>query len=299
MIKRMLSFTALWALAAMGAQAQTGPKIYISVDMEGVAGVVSPEQLGPSGHEYARFREFMTGEAIAAIEGAREAGAGEIVVSDSHGNMLNLLVERMPEGVRVIRGRPRPLSMMQGIEEGGFDGVMFIGYHASASNTEGVRAHTMSSARLSEVLMNGVPTSEGYINAAVAGQYGAPVILVSGDDAAVEEVAARVGDPERAVVKRNIGFHAAEIMTPQAAQALIRERARAAVGRIEDFEPMRLRGRIDLDITFHFYRPAELLAWLPSVERLGARSVRYRAENPADALTFLSFATGYTVALEP
>src|SRR6185436_191869 len=200
-------------------------KIFISADMEGVAGAVTGDQLSPAGFEYQRFREFMTQEVNAAIEAAFAAGATEIVVCDSHGNAQNILIEKLPKNVLVVRGFPRPLMMMQGIDET-FAGVIFIGYHASTTNPQGVRAHTMSSARLADVRLNNTSMSEGSFNAAIAGHFNVPVIMVSGDDAAVKEVTSIVGDIEGAVVKWNYGFHSAKTMTPEAAQDLIREKTR-------------------------------------------------------------------------
>jgi D-amino peptidase len=124
--------------------AQRPLKVYISVDMEGIAGVVTGDQLGPSGFEYGRAREFMTAEALAAIAGAREAGATEIVVSDSHGNGESLLIDQFPDDVRIVRSWPRPLMMMEGIDST-FSAAIFIGYHASTTSPAGVRAHTISS----------------------------------------------------------------------------------------------------------------------------------------------------------
>src|SRR5213079_2264810 len=136
---------ALLVLFSLPSTAQTRKlKIYISADMEGVVGVVTADQLGPQGFEYNRFREFMTEEVKAATEAAFEAGATEVVISDSHGNGENLLIEKLPKNVTVVRSWPRPLMMMQGIDET-FDGVIFIGYHASTNNVAGVRAHTISS----------------------------------------------------------------------------------------------------------------------------------------------------------
>ena len=133
---------ALLVLAAMPVHAQApAPKVFISADMEGVVGVVTGDQLGPAGFEYGRYREFMTREVLAAIRGARAAGAGEIVVADAHGNGENLLIELMPPGVTVVRSWPRPLGMMQGIDSS-FTAALFIGYHAGTTNTRGVRAHT-------------------------------------------------------------------------------------------------------------------------------------------------------------
>ena len=151
--------------AVVPANAQDGLKIYISADMEGVVGTVTGEQLGPSGFEYEQARRWMTEEVNAAIRGARAAGATEILISDSHGNGQNLLLDELPEDARVIRSWPRPLGMMAGIDDT-FDGVIFIGYHASTNNSMGVRAHTMSSARLTSVKLNGVPVPETGLNAA-------------------------------------------------------------------------------------------------------------------------------------
>ena len=118
-------------------------KVHISVDMEGVAGAVTGDQLGPTGFEYGRFREFMTREAVAAVTAAREAGATEIVVADSHGNGENLLIEQFPADVRVVRSWPRKLSMMAGVDET-VDAAMFIGYHAShQQHHRRARAHVL------------------------------------------------------------------------------------------------------------------------------------------------------------
>src|SRR5215510_12213355 len=146
--------------------AQRPLKIYISADMEGVVGVVTNEQLGPQGFEYQRFREFMTQEVNAAIEGAVAAGATEIVVSDSHGNGQNLLIEKLPKNVLLVRSWPRPLEMMEGIDSS-FAGAIFIGYHSATSSMAGVRAHTISSARFADVKLNNSSVSEAALNAAV------------------------------------------------------------------------------------------------------------------------------------
>ncbi|MFQ5677604.1 MAG: M55 family metallopeptidase, partial [bacterium] len=221
------------------AVAQNKLKLYISADMEGTVGVVTSEQLGPSGFEYQRFREFMTREVNAAIEGAFEAGATEILVSDSHGNGQNLLLEKLPENIQVVRSWPRPLMMMQGVDET-FDGVIFLGYHASTTNPKGVRAHTMSSARLADIRLNGISMPEAGINAAIAGYFDVPVIMISGDDAIVKEAQALLGNIEGAVVKWAYGFHSAKSLTPAAAYKVIKETAKKAVSRIKEFKPYKL-----------------------------------------------------------
>ena len=278
--------------------AQRPIKVLISVDMEGITGVATSEQLGPGGFEYQRAREFMTGDALAAIEGARAAGATEFVIADSHGNMQNLLIDKFPPDVRIIRGSPRPLSMMQGIDSS-FSAVMFIGYHSATTNPAGVRAHTISSATFAAVELNGVPQAESSLSSAVAGHFGVPVVMISGDDQAVAEARALLGDVEGAVVKQSLGFHSAATLTPQAGQALIRQKAEAAIRRLQSFKPYVARGPFNLDITFKNYLPAEAMAILPGVERLTAHAVRYRAPTIIEAVRFIQFSTTYRSDLTP
>jgi D-amino peptidase len=281
-----------------GVRAEAGLKVYISADLEGVAGAVTPEQLGPDGFEYPRFREFMTAEVLAAIEGAREAGATEILVSDSHGNGQNLLLERFPEEITIIRSWPRPLMMMEGIDST-FDAAVFIGYHAATTTPAGVRAHTLSSARLAAVELNGQPMSEAGLNAAIAGHFGVPVVMISGDDVIVEETKRLLGRVEGAAVKRAISFHSAATMTPKAAQNLIRDKVKVGLDSLDQFEPYVVAPPIHLDVTFKNYRPAELLAYLPIVERTTAHSIRFTGEDMVEVFRFLEFMLSYRADLEP
>lgn len=283
---------------AKAAAAQSGPKIYISADLEGVAGAVTAEQLGPGGFEYERFRRFMTEEVLAAIAGARSAGAGEILVSDSHGNGQNLLIDELPDDIEVIRSWPRPLSMMEGIDES-FDGAIFIGYHSGTTWPTGVRAHTMSSARLADVRINGRSVPEAGWNAAVAAHFGVPVIMISGDEAAVEEAGLIVGDVEAAVVKRSISFHSARTLTPSAARELIRTTAERAVSRIGDFTPWEPDTPVAVEVRFKNYRPSQILAYLPLFERLDAHAVRFEAADMVEAARTLTFILNFEAGLEP
>lgn len=286
------------SVSSQAAQAPKKLNIYISADMEGVAGVVTGEQLGPNGFEYNRFREFMTAEVNAAITGASQAGAAEFLVSDSHGNGQNLLIEKLPPNVRVIRSWPRPLMMMEGISRE-FDGAIFIGYHAGTGDTSGVRAHTISSANFAGVRLNGIEMPEAGINAAIAGKFGVPVIMISGDDVIVKEARSLLGQIEGAAVKRAISFHAAESLTPEAAYDLIRTRAFAAVKRIGEFKPFRLKEPVQLDLRFKNYRPSEVLAYLPIVERTDSHSIRYVGKDILEVSKFLEFVSTYEPALQP
>lgn len=275
-----------------------GLKIYISADMEGVVGAVTGEQLGPGGFEYERFRQFMTDEVNAAIDAARAAGATEFLVSDSHGNGQNLLIEQMPDDVMIVRSWPRPLGMMEGIDET-FDGVIFTGYHASTANTRGVRAHTMSSANITSLRLNGIEMTEGSMNAAIAGHFGVPIILVTGDDAAVAENQVIIGDIEGAIVKWSYGFHSARTLTPEAAYEEIRTRTASAISRIDDFEPYVLETPIELELSLKHYMPVETLSYLPNVEKVNSHTIRYIGEDMLDISKFLRVVTGYRVDMQP
>jgi D-amino peptidase len=296
---RRLLLCALGCFAiAASADAQRPFKVYISVDMEGVGGVVTNEQLGPAGFEYGRARQFMTDEALAAIQGAREAGATEILVSDSHGNGQNLLIDLLPADVTVIRSWPRPLMMMEGIDST-FSAAVFIGYHSGTSNVSGVRAHTMSSATLTSVTLNGIEVPEGGLNAAIAGHFGVPVVAISGDDAAVAEVSKFTGAVPGAVVKRAISFHSAATMTPKAAQDLIRARVKAGVEQRASARPYVLRGPITLEMSFKHYRAAELLAYLPMVTRLSAHTIRFVGKDIVEVSRFIEFVNSYSPDITP
>jgi D-amino peptidase len=289
---------ALVSIHARAAAAQRPLRVYISADMEGVAGAVTGEQLGPTGFEYARFREFLTEEVLAAIAGARDAGATEIVVSDSHGNGQNLLIERLPADVTIVRSSPRPLIMMQGIDST-FAAAVFIGYHAATTNPAGVRAHTMSSANLAGVALNGIDMPEAGVSAAVAGHFGVPVVMISGDDAAVAEAQRLIGPIEGAVVKRAIGFHSAATMTPQAARTLIREKVKAGVARRGELRPYRLETPLQLDVTFKNYRAAELVSYLPNVQRTNAHTIRFPGRDILEVSRFMAFLLNYEPGVTP
>ena len=295
---RAICLTLLLLSFSVTTQAQQRMKIYISADMEGITGVVTSEQLGPAGFEYARFREFMTQEVNAAIEAARAAGATEIVVSDSHGNGQNLLLEKLPKDIVLIRSWPRPLMMMQGIDET-FAGVIFIGYHTATTNSAGVRAHTISSARLADVRLKGVSVSEAGLNAAIAGHFNVPVIMVSGDDAVVKETQALLGNVEGAVVKWASGFHSAKTLMPEAGQELIREKVKNAMARIKDFKPYKLAAPVPLEVRFKNYRPSEVLSYLSVVERVDAHSIRFVGKDMIEVSKFLEFIMTYEPGLEP
>jgi len=291
-------FLGLPAAGTTPASGQEGLKVYISADMEGVVGVVTGDHLGPDGFEYQKARQWLTDEVNAAIRAAREAGATEIVVSDSHGNGENILLDEIPEGVRLVRSWPRPLAMMQGIDET-FDAAICIGYHTSTTNPEGVRAHTMSSGTLTSVKLNGVPVPEVVINAAIAGHFGVPVVMISGDDAIVREAQHHLGGIEGAVVKWSYGFHSAMTVTPEESQEIIAQGVWNALRRLDQFRPYRLEGPIQVEVGFKNYLAAELLSYLPMVERVDSHTIGFIGKDMVEVSRFFSFMTRYRPDITP
>ena len=269
-MKRALATLMLVLLAA---STQARRKIFISVDMEGITGVVQPAQLGPDGFEYQRAREWMTAEVNAAIQGARDAGPADIVVCDSHGNGQSVLIDKLPDDVQIVRGFPRPLEMMQGIDAS-FAAALFIGYHASEWTADAVRGHTISSARLLGVKLNGMEVSEGIYNAALAGQFGVPIAFISGDRLAVSQLQNVVPGAEGAIVKEPFGYHSAQTVTPARGQALIRDGVKRAMAKLGMLQPYRVKTPIDLEVGFKLTIDAERAAFVPGLTRSDAHSVK-------------------------
>jgi D-amino peptidase len=296
----VLCATALGAFVSATAQAAepTPLKVYISVDMEGIAGVVTADQLLPSGFEYERFRRFMTDEAVAAAKAAIAAGAVEVLVSDSHGNGESLLIESFPKQVRLVRSWPRHGGMMAGLDSG-FAAALFVGYHASTTNPHGVRAHTFSSATFTRVALNGKPVTEGEFNAAYAGDLGVPVIFASGDDAAMAEIKASLGDLETVVTKRSLGFHSADSLVPAAATEQIYAGVTNAMTRRGERRPYHITHPVTLEVSFKNYMPAELLTYLHAVERVDSHTIRFKGRDMAEVSDFLDFIDRYSPELAP
>ena len=260
-------------------------RIYISVDMEGVAGIAHPHQVtfarGVDRVDYDRSRGLMAAEANAAIEAAFEAGAQEVVVNDSHWQMRNLRAEDLDPRARLVIG-DKPLSMTEGIGEdpgGTFDGAAFIGYHAGAGHGSGVIAHTYSSATVMEVRVNGEAHNEAALNAIRLGHFGIPVILVSGDDALGGEVERLLPWAERVLVKRGLGYSTADSLSPSEARAAIGAGIRTALGRMSEMEPYRPSLPLAGEVDFRFPVHAAFAAVLPDIERTGPRTVGFGAPD--------------------
>lgn len=250
--------------------------LYVSSDMEGVAGVCTWEQVDArTPHpEYELFRAHYTREIVSAIEGAREGGADRVLLNDSHGPMRNVLLDELPADVRVIFGNRKPFSMVQGAEKG-YDGAFFIGYHGGAGDADAVLCHTYTPSVVYEVRVNGTRCSEATINAGLLGYYGVPVLMVSGDRTTVEGVREQMPWVRGAVVKDSIGTSACDSLTPAAAQRLIRREARVAIEERAGARPYRFEPPMVLEVQLVTAAQAHVIAGIPGFERTGSRSVRF------------------------
>ena len=250
--------------------------VYISVDMEGIAGVVHESQTDPTtpafAAEYGRFRRLMTAEANAAVEGALAAGATKVLVNDSHWFMRNLLAEELHQAAELVSGDPKPRSMMQEIDQqGGFDAALFIGYHARAGTRNAILDHTYAD-RIYEVRLNGKPVGELGLNAGLAGVHGVPVVLVSGDSALALEAKDLLGDGVATViVKEAVSRHAAKNVAPAVACRMIREEVPRALER--KHAPFTLRAPVTLEVDFALTIHADMAELCPGATRSEERRV--------------------------
>jgi len=248
-------------------------KILIAADMEGITGVTTWDQVTPGHAEYARFRRLMTQDVNAAIRGALDAGAQEVIVADGHWKGSNILIEELDPRARLNSGSPSPFSMMQGIDES-VDGVMFIGYHARNGSPNAVLDHTWSSRTVANVWLNDILTGEYGLNAAVAGHFVVPVIMVSGDQTACAQVTELLGDVETAVVKQATGRFAAECLSPEVTREMICVSAERAVERLAQgdvSEPFALDTPITVTVEFFTSDMADRATRIPSTTRQGTR----------------------------
>ncbi|MCC6988560.1 MAG: M55 family metallopeptidase [Acidobacteria bacterium] len=237
-MRAVVTLVLLLALAfAIGPFAQSGRKVYISVDMEGISGINGDDQTSGGQAEYARGRKLMVEDANAAIRGAFAGGATEVVVNDSHGSQRNLLPEDLDPRARLISHSFKRHGMVEGLDET-FDSILFIGYHARAGAPRGLFAHTGSGV-VRDLQLNGVAVGEGGINAAMAAWYGVAVALVTGDDTAVEEVKALVPGVKGVTVKRAINTRAVEMLPLAEARRLIEAGAKDAVAAAKKPAPVR------------------------------------------------------------
>jgi D-amino peptidase len=269
------------ALVTAGQQPAKKLKVFISVDMEGVSGLINWDETSQGGPDYPLFRKLMTEEANAAISGALDAGATEIVVRDAHDSARNILPDLLRPEARLIREWNGPLSMMEGIDKT-FDAVVFIGYHARAGTPDAVLKHTMSLS-LFDVILNGVRMPEGGWNAAIAGYFDVPVVFLSGDSAIGKQIKEIIGPIETVAVKDGIG-KAASMIHPSKAQEMIQKGVAAALRNLKAYKPYKPASPYKLEIVFNDENQALRASWIPGAVRTSERSVAFTSADFMDII---------------
>ena len=255
-------------------------RVFISVDMEGVAGVATLDQIVRGGTGYARAQELMTEEANAAIRGAFDGGATEVVVNDSHGTMDNLLHDRLDPRATLVFGAPRASCMVQGITRDDALAV-FVGYHAAAG-AHGVLAHTFSS-NFTELRVNGAPMSEAEVNGLYAGSLGVPVGVLSGDDQICQLAEKAFPGIRTVTVKAAEGFAATATLHPTVACQRIQTAVSDALA-AGGVTPIEVPETLTLEIDFATPLGADLAACVPGSRRLSARTLQRDVDNAEDLL---------------
>jgi D-amino peptidase len=261
-------------------------KVFISVDMEGISGITDPEDVLPDGADYQRGRVFMTGDANAAILGAYDGGADEVLVNDSHWIMRNLLLERLDPRARTIKGFHKSLCMVQGLDTS-YDGAVFVGYHACAGTEGGVLNHTMLGKEIQNIYLNNEPTGETRLNAAFAGHFGVPVLVVAGDAAVCDEAERFLDGVQTVAVKDGIDKFSANCLHPEVAQARIREATARALASRSGVAPYVLGSPYRLGIEWNSTTIAATCAMIPGVVLTGSRSVEFVTEDYPELMRVL------------
>jgi D-amino peptidase len=252
-------------------------KLYISCDIEGVAGVPSWEYGSRNKLDYSEGRLYMIGEVNAAIEGALESGAEEIIVNDSHGNMVNLLPAKVNKAARLLQGEVKPWSMMEGMDKR-YDAAAFIGYHAMAGTQFGSMAHTYCGA-ITAARVNGEVWGESEFNGAFCGAHGTPLVFLSGDEAVTKEVKKFIPKIETAAVKKGYGMRAALSVHPEVAQQMIREGIMRGLARRREVKPFLPKSPYTLEVDLRDPDMADICTRIPCTERIAQRTIRFSHRN--------------------
>jgi D-amino peptidase len=234
--------------------------------------------------EYSYYRKMMVGDLNAAIEGALEAGVNEIVVSDAHGGMRNLLPEDVNEAAYLIRGSPKPDSMMEGIDDGHYDAAFYVGYHSMNGTEKGILAHTISSSTVDAVIINGRETGEFGMNAALAGWYGVPSVLLAGDAAAAAEAESFVPGITTAPIKWAVGRYSAKCLHPNKSRALIKKKAKEALEDIGKVNAYWVNEPVDVKLRWMTPTMADVVCVLPYMDRVDGKTTHCVFEEYPSAL---------------
>jgi len=269
-------------------------KVFISVDMEGISGIVDTTETLSDHTEYQKSRLAMAADANAAIEGILDTGPSEIVVCDGHGKMINIPSDALHESAMLVRGTPKPLSQMAGIDAG-FDAALFVGYHAMKGTRCGILSHTFSGKAIQYLKINGREAGETAMNAGIAGYFGVPLVFVSGDLAVAQEARALIPEIETVAVKEAISRVAAKCIHPQTARQMIRETVARALGKRTAIQPFAPDPPVTFEIRYSSEIMADAVALMPSAERIDGQTVRFVQDDYLKA--FGAFRASVSIAL--
>lgn len=258
-------------------------KVFISVDMEGITGLTDPEDVLPDGADYQRGRVFMTGDANAAVLGAFDAGASEVLVNDSHWIMRNLLLEQLDPRAKVIKGFHKPMCMIQGLDES-FDAAVFVGYHACAGTEGGVLAHTLLGKEIHNVLLDDEPIGETRLNALMAGHFNVPVAFVAGDTALCNEAKRLLGnDLPNFAVKDGIDMFSATCLHPEVTKKGIREGVKRAL-KAKPRKPYKMRKPYRFGFEWSTTTIANTCAYIPGIRKVNPRTTEFTSKDLPEAM---------------
>jgi len=274
-------------------------RVYISADIEGVAGVCGAQQTQPTGFEFSLARKWMTEEVVAAAESAHEAGATEVVIADGHGTAQNVFLDDLPDYASLVRAFPRPLLQMQGIEDGCYDAALYIGHHTSMASFKGLRSHTYHGGCIRDIRIDGISQSETTLNTMLATHYRVPVIFSAGDADYIEHVNEMNPTIETVVTKKVCGYGAVNTLTPKVTSDLIRAGVARAFARFEEIEMTAEPDNYEVEVEFQGRSQAEMWDYLPWVTRTGSFSIKANFISAEEAMKFFTFTILYQASGVP
>jgi D-amino peptidase len=287
MKKYLVVFMMCAVITSLAAGQKTGPKVFISVDMEGIWGVVHGDQTSSASPEYGPARRWMVDDVNAVIAGLFEAGASEVVVNDSHGSMRNIIADGLNPKASLVTGSPKPLLMMQGID-GTFDACILVGYHAKAGTASAILDHTISGGAMRSIKINGQELPELGINGAIAGYYKVPVIMLSGDMETCVQARSILGNEiVTMAVKEAAGRYAAKLLPQEEARRRLKEGAKEALLKKAKIMLFKLNPPYQFELDFNNSGQAEMPSMIPAVKRTGARSVTFSSSDYMDGVKLM------------
>lgn len=254
-------------------------RVLVSVDMEGIASVVHPDDIRPGHREYERYRGQLTAEVNAAVRGVHAYDAdAQVLVTEAHAEFRNLLPEALDRRALLLRGTPKPYGQMAGLTDD-IDAVLFIGYHGKAGTADSVMAHTIAGGQIADVRCDGRSLGELGLGIALAAHHGVAPVLVSGDDTVAAEAADVAPGMRRVVVKNAKGARSAALLHPDEACHRIEHAVPEALATRHGVRPLRFDGPVQVDVEVLRPHMAEHALLIPGIERVDGCTLRYAAPD--------------------